>query len=48
ARAHQLTIQRPAPTSPDDETLQMFCRVGYTATPVPATPRRPLAAFVQA
>lgn len=48
ARAHQLTIQRPAPTSPDDETLQMFCRLGYTATPVPATPRRPLAAFVQA
>lgn len=47
ARAHQLTLQRPAPASPDDETLQMFCRLGYTAERVPATPRRPLGAFVR-
>jgi hypothetical protein len=48
ARAHQLTLNRPAPASQGDETLQMFCRLGYTAKPVPATPRRPLGAFVQA
>lgn len=48
ARVHQLTLKRPAPASPGDETLQMFCRLGYTDKPVPATPRRPLAAFVRA
>jgi len=47
ARAHQLTLNRPAPTSSDDETLQMLCRLGYTEKPAPATPRRPLAAFVR-
>jgi hypothetical protein len=45
-RAHQLMLGRPAPKTADDETVQMFCRLGYTATPAPATPRRPLAAFV--
>lgn len=48
ARAHQLTLKRPAPLSPADETLQMFCRLGYTGKPVPATPRRPLESFVRA
>ena len=47
ARAHQLMLNRPAPGSPDDETVQMFCRLGYTAQPAPATPRRPLASFVR-
>jgi nitroreductase len=46
-RAHQLTLNRPAPTSPDDETLQMFCRLGYTNKPAPATPRRPLDSFLR-
>jgi hypothetical protein len=45
-RAHQLMLGRPAPRTADDETVQMFCRLGYTAAPAPATPRRPLAAFV--
>lgn len=47
ARAHQLMINRPTPVSPDDETLQMFCRLGYTDKPVAATPRRPLDSFVR-
>jgi hypothetical protein len=46
-RAHQLMLNRPAPVSQDDETLQMFCRLGYPQKPVPATPRRPLGAFVR-
>jgi len=45
-RAHQLMLGRAAPKTADDETVQMFCRLGYTAAPAPATPRRPLAAFV--
>ncbi len=45
-RAHQLMLARPAPKTADDETVQMFCRLGYTAAPAPATPRRPLGAFV--
>jgi hypothetical protein len=45
-RAHQLMLGRTAPKTADDETVQMFCRLGYTAAPAPATPRRPLAAFV--
>lgn len=47
AEAHQLTLKRPAPATPDDETLQMFCRLGYPKGTVPATPRRPLAAFIR-
>lgn len=47
ARAHQLLINRPAPKSPDEETVQMFCRLGYSDKPAPATPRRPLASFVR-
>lgn len=45
-RAHQLMLAKPAPRTAADETLQMFCRLGYTPQPAPATPRRPLAAFV--
>lgn len=45
-RAHQLMLGRAAPKTAEDETVQMFCRLGYTATPAPATPRRPLGAFV--
>lgn len=47
ANAHQLMLKRPAPTSVEEETLQMFCRLGYTAKPAPATPRRPLEAFLR-
>lgn len=46
-RAHQLMLGKPAPKSPSDPTLQMFCRVGYPMAEVPATPRRPLQAFLQ-
>ena len=45
-RAHQLMLGRAAPKTVEDETVQMFCRLGYTAAPAPATPRRPLAAFI--
>lgn len=45
-QAHRLTLGRPAPRSAADATVQMFCRLGYTPTPAPATPRRPLHAFV--
>lgn len=45
--AHKLMLGKGAPASPSDETLQMFCRLGYTSTPAPATPRRPLKAFVR-
>ncbi|TFY97239.1 Acg family FMN-binding oxidoreductase [Ramlibacter rhizophilus] len=48
AQAHRLMLNRPAPASPEDETLQMFCRLGYTASPAPATPRRVFKAFVVA
>jgi hypothetical protein len=44
--AHQLMLGKPAPQTPNDETLQMFCRLGYTAGAVPATPRRPMDKFV--
>jgi hypothetical protein len=47
ALAHRLMLDRPAPASPDDETLQMFCRLGYADAPAPATPRRPLESFVR-
>ncbi len=47
-RAHQLLLGRGAPRSVADATLQMFCGIGYTPGEVPATPCRPLTAFVQA
>lgn len=45
AQAHQLLLGKGAPTSEADETVQMFCRLGYPAEAVPATPRRPVDAF---
>ena len=45
-KAHQLLLGKSAPGGPNDETVQMFCRLGYTAAPAPATPRRPLDKFV--
>lgn len=47
-RAHRLLLGRPAPRSAEEPTLQMFCRLGYAPGAVPATPRRPLAAFLRA
>lgn len=46
-QAHQLLLGKPAPRAPGDETVQMFCRLGYTPAPVPATPRRPLEVFIK-
>jgi hypothetical protein len=48
ANAHRLMLGKPAPTTEADETLQMFCRIGYTASPSSPTPRRPLTAFLMA
>ena len=47
-KAHQLMLGKPAPQTPNDDTLQMFCRLGYTPGVVPATPRRALDKFIQA
>lgn len=44
-KAHQLMLAKPAPQAPNDETLQMFCRLGYSAAAEPASPRRPLEKF---
>ena len=44
-KTHQLMLGKPAPQTPGDETLQMFCRLGYTAGLVPATPRRQIDKF---
>lgn len=46
--AHQLVLGKGAPRSALEPTVQMFCRVGYTPAPAPATPRRPLAKFIAA
>ena len=46
--AHQLVLGQSAPRSPHDATVQMFCRIGYAQNEAPATPRRPLARFMQA
>ena len=45
-QAHQLLIGKPAPRSAEGETVQMFCRLGYTPQPVPAAPRRQIEKFV--
>ncbi|MBC7720119.1 MAG: hypothetical protein H7Z77_10075 [Chitinophagaceae bacterium] len=44
----QLMLGKPASQTPNDDTLQMFCRLGYTPGVVPATPRRALDKFIQA
>jgi hypothetical protein len=47
AAAHRLLLNKPAPLAAGDETVQMFCRLGYTPDAVPATPRRALEKFIQ-
>lgn len=47
-KAHQLLLGQSAPQSVGDNTVQMFCRLGYTPEPAPATPRRDLANFMLA
>jgi hypothetical protein len=46
-KAHQLILGKNAPRNAGDSTVQMFCRLGYTASPPPAAPRRPLERFMQ-
>ncbi len=46
-RAHQLVLGKPAPKGATDDTVQMLCRVGYTAAPAPATPRRAMGEFLR-
>ena len=45
-KAHQLMLSKPAPRTSSEETLQMFCRLGYTPDRVPATPRRAIEKFM--
>jgi hypothetical protein len=45
-QAHQLILGQAAPSSPQDQTVQMFCRIGYAQEPVPATPRRAVEKFI--
>ena len=45
-KAHQLMLGKQAPQTPNEETLQMFCRMGYVAGDVPATPRRQIDEFI--
>ena len=47
AQVHQRLLKRPPPATPQDETLQMLCRVGHVRQAEPHTPRRPLQAFVR-
>ncbi len=47
-KAHQLMLSKPAPKTAGDDTVQMFCRLGYTPAPAPATPRRELQKFIRA
>ncbi len=47
-KIHQLILGKNAPSTAADATVQMFCRLGYTASPPPATPRRALERFIQA
>jgi hypothetical protein len=45
-QAHRLVLGKQAPGSPQDETVHMFCRVGYSAA-VGGTPRRELQDFLR-
>ncbi len=45
-QAHQLVLGQAAPRSPQDTTVQMLCRIGYTSASAPATPRRALDKFI--
>ena len=44
-QVHRMLLATPAPGDAEAPTLQMLCRVGYPAAPVPAAPRRPLVQF---
>ncbi len=46
-QAHKLVLGQSAPRSSADTTVQMLCRIGYTPTPAPATPRRALDKFIE-
>jgi hypothetical protein len=46
SKAHELMLGKPAPQKPTDDTVQMFCRLGYSAGAEPASPRRPLDKFM--
>jgi hypothetical protein len=46
-KVHQIILGKGAPRNEGDATVQMFCRLGYTASAPPATPRRALERFVQ-
>jgi nitroreductase len=43
-RIHQVLLNK----TPQQETLQMFCRIGYPKTPAGPTPRRGVKAIIQA
>lgn len=45
-KAHRLMLGKSAPEAQADETLQMFCRIGYTAAAISPTPRRSLETFL--
>lgn len=45
-KAHQLMLAKAAPQNTTDETLQMFCRLGYSTDAAPATPRRAIDKFM--
>jgi len=45
-KAHQLMLGKSAPQAANDETLQMFCQLGYTPGAIPATPRRAIEKFM--
>lgn len=47
-QAHQLLLGKPAPRAVSEDTVQMFCRVGYPLTAELPSPRRALAQFVKA
>lgn len=46
-QVHRLLLDRPAPRSVDEPTLQMLVRVGYPVAPAQATPRRGVAALIK-
>ena len=47
-KAHQLLLGKSAPRTLTDDTVQMFCRLGYTAGAEAASPRRSIEKFTVA
>ncbi len=45
--AHRLLLQRNAPQTPQEPTVQMLCRIGYPTVMTQPAPRRALDALVQ-